>query len=235
MLKSSQLFLFLLILSTSSLFSQTGNIKGVVTDAKSGETLIGCNVLIQGTDKGTITDFDGNYEIPEVPTGDYNLVISYVSYENQIVRVSVKNGETAEVNVQMSESAIELESVTVKATRKTDTEVALLNILKTSNMVVSGISNQQIAKSQDKDASEVVRRIPGVTIREGRFIIVRGLIERYNSVWLNNSSTPSSEADIRAFSFDVIPSNAIDRILIYKTPAPELPADFAGAAIQIFT
>lgn len=235
MLKSSQLFLFLLILSTSSLFSQTGSIKGVVTDAKSGETLIGCNVLIQGTDKGTITDFDGNYEIPEVPTGDYNLVISYVSYENQIVRVSVKNGETAEVNVQMSESAIELESVTVKATRKTDTEVALLNILKTSNMVVSGISNQQIAKSQDKDASEVVRRIPGVTIREGRFIIVRGLIERYNSVWLNNSSTPSSEADIRAFSFDVIPSNAIDRILIYKTPAPELPADFAGAAIQIFT
>jgi hypothetical protein len=54
-------------------------------------------------------------------------------------------------------------------------------------------------------------------------------------VWLNNASTPSSEADVRAFSFDVIPSNAIDRILIFKTPAPELPADFAGAAIQIFT
>ena len=117
----------------------------------------------------------------------------------------------------------------------TNTENAVLILIKTSNLVVSGISNQQISRSQDKDASEVVRRIPGVTIRDGRFIIVRGLIERYNTVWLNNANTPSSEADVRAFSFDAIPSNAIDRILIYKTPALELPADFAGAAIQIFT
>jgi TonB-dependent receptor len=69
----------------------------------------------------------------------------------------------------------------------------------------------------------------------GRFVVVRGLIERYNTVWLNNASTPSSEADQRAFSFDILPSNMIANMVIYKTPAPEIPADFAGAFISIST
>jgi len=140
-----------------------------------------------------------------------------------------------ELAIKLEEESIVLDGVTVTATRKSDSEVSMISSIKMSNLVVSGVSSQQISKSQDRDASEVVRRIPGVTIRDGRFVIVRGLIERYNAVWLNNASTPSSEADVRAFSFDAIPSNAIDRILIFKTPAPELPADFAGAAIQIFT
>jgi len=216
-------------------FAQKGSIKGVLTDVKTGETLIGANVLLQGTDMGAATDLDGNYLIENVAPGDYNLVFSYTSYKTQIVRVSVLKGEAVDISLKMEEESIVLEGVTVTAARKTDTEVSLINTIKSSNLVLSGISNQQISKSQDRDASEVVRRIPGVTIRDGRFVIVRGLIERYNSVWLNNVSTPSSEADIRAFSFDAVPSNAIDRILIFKTPAPELPADFAGAAIQIFT
>jgi TonB-dependent receptor len=125
--------------------------------------------------------------------------------------------------------------VVVTGTRRTDTELSLLMNNKLSVLTVNGISSQQIAKSQDKDASEVIRRVPGVSIRDGKYVIVRGLTERYNSVWLNGSSTPSSESDVRAFSFDLIPSGQIDNILIYKSPAPELPADFAGAMINIKT
>ncbi|MBK7028913.1 MAG: TonB-dependent receptor plug domain-containing protein [Bacteroidales bacterium] len=128
-----------------------------------------------------------------------------------------------------------LGGVTVVERRRTNTDVSIISSIKQSNLIVSGISSQQIQRSQDKDASEVIRRVPGITIMDNRFVVVRGLIERYNSVWLNNSSTPSTETDQRAFSFDVIPSNLINNILVYKTPAPELPADFAGAAIQIFT
>lgn len=214
---------------------QGSTISGTITDSETKETLIGANVILQGTAMGASTDFDGKYELLNVPAGEYNLVVSYTSYETQIIRISVPKNGTVTQDVVMKSSALTLGEITVTAARRTNTDNAVLNLIKTSNLVVSGISNQQITRSQDRDASEVVRRIPGVTIRDGRFIIVRGLIERYNTVWLNNASTPSSEADVRAFSFDVIPSNAIDRILIYKTPAPELPADFAGAAIQIYT
>ena len=104
-----------------------------------------------------------------------------------------------------------------------------------SPLVSIAISGQQILRSQDRDASEVIRRLPGTTIIDDRFIVVRGLSQRYNAVWLNNAATPSSEADAKAFSFDVIPASMIDNMIIVKSPAPELPADFSGGFVKITT
>ena len=78
-------------------------------------------------------------------------------------------------------------------------------------------------------------KIPGVTIFGDRFIMVRGLADRYNTVLLNGVTAPSLEPDRRAFSFDLLPSGALDRVMVYKTGAPELPGDFAGGVIQVTT
>lgn len=211
------------------------SIKGIVTDAENGETIIGCNIMLQGTTIGAVTNFDGNYEIKNISPGTYNMVISFISYNKYIQKIVVSKNSDLTVNVKLEASSHQLNDVVISATRRTDTELTMLTTTKQSLTIANGISSQQIMRSQDKDASEVIRRIPGVSIRDGKFVIVRGLTERYNSVWLNGSSTPSSESDVRAFSFDVIPSGQIDNILIYKTAAPELPADFAGAMINIKT
>ena len=197
--------------------------------------MIGTTVLIQGTTQGTITNFDGEFIIPKVNPGSYNLVVSFISYESQIIRVEVTNNKETVVNVALEPATLDIGEVKVVAKRRTDTEMALLSGLKAQNLIVSGISAQQISNSQDKDAAEVISRVPGITITDGRFVVVRGLIERYNSVMLNDATAPSFEADKRAFSFDAIPSGLIDNILIYKSPSPELPADFAGAAIDVQT
>jgi len=230
--KLLQIFITLFLFAFEA-HGQTGTIQGTISDAKTGESLIGTNIVLQGTYTGTTSDLDGNFRLSNVNPGTYNLVVSYISYNQQIIRVTVKANETTRVDVRLEPATLEIESVKVTATRRTNTEMALISSLKASNVVANGISNQQIIRSQDKDASEVVRRVPGITIRDGRFVIVRGLVERYNVTWLNGIPAPSSEPDMRSFSFDLIPSNQIDNIVIYKTPAPELPADFAGAAIQI--
>ncbi len=229
--------LLLIVLLFYSLigFAQNAAIKGIVTDSKTRESLIGTTILIQGTTKGTITDFDGHYIIQNINPGTYNLVISFISYETQVIRTEVKAGEETLVNVALDPATLDIGEVQVVAHKRTDTEMALLSNLKAQNLIVSGISAQQISKSQDKDAAEVIQRVPGITITDGRFVVVRGLIERYNSVMLNGATAPSFEADKRAFSFDAIPSGLIDNILIYKSPSPELPADFAGAAIDVQT
>jgi len=214
--------------------AQSGSIKGVVKDKKTGETIVGANVIIQGTTIGTSTDLDGNYEISGLAPGTYNVLVSFVSYKKQILQVKVGAG-VAVLNYDVDEEATEIGEVKVTAARKTGSDIDVLNKIKTSDVVLSGISSQMIQKSQDKDASEVVRRVPGITITDGRFIVVRGLIERYNSVLLNGASAPSFENDVRAFSFDAIPSGIIDNIEIYKSPAPHLPADFAGAAVNVVT
>jgi outer membrane receptor for ferrienterochelin and colicin len=225
----------LLLLVSTVTMAQTG-IKGVVSDKSSKETLVGATVLIQGTTTGSTTDLDGNYLITSLAPGSYNLVVSYISYKTQIIeKVKVEKDVIIEVNIDLEGNSVALEGVVISAKRQAGSEISMLSSMKMSSLVVSGISSQQINRSQDRDASEVIRRVPGITIMDDRFVMVRGLSQRYNTVWLNNASTPSSESDVRAFSFDVIPSSMLENIMVFKSPAPDLPADFSGAAIKIFT
>ena len=228
------LIISLLVLNIASVYSQTGSIKGVIFDQKTKETIVGANVYIEGTTIGSTTNLEGQFEIKNVKPGVYTVIVSFISYKQlRFPKTKVTANKTTELNATLEESVTTISGVVVGASRKKDTEISMINSIKNSDAVVSGISSQQISKTPDKDASEVVRRIPGVTIIDDRFIVVRGLSERYNTVLLNGSGTPSSESDVKAFSFDVIPSSAIDRILVFKTPSPELPADFAGANVQI--
>jgi len=231
-------FLTLLFFIVSgSLYAQKGSLKGVVTDKKTNETIIGASVLIVGTQTGVTTNVNGEFLIPGLKPGIYSLQISFISYKTKVInKITISADKVIDLGrIEMEEEAQAIQGVTIQERRKTDSELSTISSIKKSDLVVSAISSQQISRSQDKDASEVIRRVPGITIVNDRFVVVRGLSERYNAVLLNNATAPSSESDVKAFSFDVIPSSLLDRIMVYKTPAPELPADFAGAAIQIFT
>lgn len=142
-------------------------------------------------------------------------------------------------NAQTDTTVVEKESkigeVRVTGMRKRNTEAAMISALKTSDLVTSNISAQEIKKTQDNNAGEVIRRIPGVSIIDEKFVMVRGLSQRYNNVWINGGAVPSSEADSRAFSFDIIPSSQIDNLTIVKSPTAEYPADFTGGFIIVNT
>lgn len=210
-----------------------GVIKGTVYDKTTNEPLIGATVMSDDASQGVVTDIDGNFELA-LADGRHDLIIKYVGYSDTIISaVDVKG--LIELNVSMNPDMTSLSEVTVVAVARRDSESAMIQEEKESDVVQSGVSAQQIAKTQDKDASEVVRRIPGISIIDDKFVMVRGLSQRYNNVWLNGGAVPSSEADSRAFSFDIIPSYQLDNIVIVKSPAPEYPADFTGGFILVRT
>lgn len=136
---------------------------------------------------------------------------------------------------EATDTSLTIKEVTVTSVRRRNTEAAMVETAKRSSLVVSAISAQEIKKTQDANASEVIRRVPGVSVIEDKFVMVRGLSQRYNNVWINGGAAPSSEADSRAFSFDIIPSAQIDNLMIIKSPSPEYPADFTGGFININT
>ena len=220
-------FVLGLIFSILALNVGAKTIKGKVIDGAGNEPLIGATVMVEGTSKGTATNIDGEFEI-DCAVGS-KLVFSYISYDT----VTLSAADGMEVVLQPSKQS--LNEVTVVAQTRRDVDTALLNQMKTSLTVNSGVSAQQIEKTQDKDASEVMRRVPGISVIEDKFIMVRGLSQRYNNVWINGSAVPSSEADTRAFSFDIVPASQIDNITIVKAPAPEYPADFCGGFIKVNT
>ena len=184
-------FIVFALLFSLILQAQTG-IEGHITDKKNKEPLTGATILIEGTSIGSAADIDGNYKFTHVPEGKYTLVISYVSYTTlRIPNVLVVKNKVTSLNIELEDAALQLQSVQVVAQRKTDTELSMLKSVRSSVQVVNGISSQQISKTLDRDASEVVKRIPGITILDDRFIVVRGLNQRYNNVWLNDAATPS--------------------------------------------
>ena len=72
------LFTLLIGFTLTKAISQTGRISGTVMDAKTGETLPGATVLIEGTTKGASVDFDGKFSLSNVSVGKVNLLISYI-------------------------------------------------------------------------------------------------------------------------------------------------------------
>ena len=232
-----QILVFMAALLCSAFsFAQTGTIRGTITDANNKETLIGATVRLAGTQMGAATDINGFFSIAKVPAGKYTVEITYVSYKTENVEnVTVEADKITEINSALLEAAATLAEVRVVATRQTNTEVSVISEIKAAQNIVSGISSQQIARTLDRDAAQVVKRVPGITIVGDRFITIRGLNQRYNNVMLHNAFTPSMETDVKAFSFDVIPSGQIDRLLIYKTPSADLPGEFAGGIVKIFT
>lgn len=235
MVGKKYLFLIFAIILTARVNAQ-GSLEGTIIDKKTKEPLIAATVMLEGSSKGAAGDIDGKYQISGIQPGKYTVIVKYVSYSGQrIENIVIENNKVTRLDIEMDEADIQLEGVQVVGIRRTNTDLSMLSNIKKAQLAVSGISSQQISRSLDRDAGEVVKRVPGVTIMDDRFVIVRGLNQRYNNVWLNNVSTPSSEADSRAFSFDVIPGGLIDNIMIYKTPAPEIPADFSGGFVKIFT
>lgn len=92
-----------------------------------------------------------------------------------------------------------------------------------------------IRRTPDKNTSEVLKRVSGTSIQDNKFVVVRGLSDRYNTALINNAQLPSSEPDKKAFSFEMIPSVLVDNIIINKTATPELPGEFAGGLVQVNT
>lgn len=230
------ILLFFTFLSSLT-FAQNGSVRGTVVDAKNGTTLIGVNIVIKSVKKSTITDGDGKFVISGLPIGVYEIDFSFIGYNSKTVsEVIIVANEFIELNVTLEEQKNTLDEVVITKTRaKAESIKSLLTQQKNNASVSDGISAESIKKTPDRTTSDVLKRISGASIQDNKFVVIRGLNDRYNVAFLNGAPLPSSESDRKAFSFDIFPSNLLDNLIITKSATPDLPADFAGGVVQINT
>lgn len=225
-----------LIFIITTFKAYAADIKGKVTDSTTGEPLIGATIQIDGTPKATATDIDGLFTFSGLDeNANYTLTIKYISYKTKKIDGVRAEAQPQVIEIKLTPDEQTLNEVTVTGVARKNTEIAVIQMTKSSPVIVSNVSAQEITKTQDTNAGEVIRRVPGVSLIDDKFVMVRGLSQRYNNVWINGGAVPSSEADSRAFSFDLIPSSQIDNMQIVKTPSPEYPADYTGGFITITT
>jgi TonB-dependent receptor len=226
------IFLFLFF---SASFAQLSTLKGVVIEEKTGLPVPGAIVNLKSLSKNLITGADGVFVFTKLESGTYELLIQASGFnDKEVVEIVLLANDINSLTITLDEKSNEIEQVVIKSTKaKVESVKGLLTLQKNSTTVSDGISSEAIKRTPDRNTSDVLKRINGASVQDNRFVIVRGLNDRYNMSLLNGAPLPSSEPDRKAFSFDIFPSNMLDNIVITKTASPDLPGDFAGGIIQI--
>jgi hypothetical protein len=226
-----RIFFILLFLPLIS-FSQV-NVKG--TTKSKTENVFFANIIFKNTNNTiftTASNQNAEFTITLNP-GVYQIKSSYIGYFDFVREINITSDTT--LNILFEEETKQLSEVVVRATPQKITEASVVRTVRNSSVVSDGLSIEFIKKTPDRNVGDALKRVNGVTIQNDKFVLVRGLSDRYNSAILNKTLLPSTEPDRRAFSFDIIPTALIDNIIVSKSSSANQPGDWSGGLVQITT
>ena len=207
---------------------------GTVTDAATGEALIGATVRIDGTSIGAATDLDGHYRIPRIPSGPQTVIVSYIGYREERVEKTFPEDGTEQLDIALELDVVEGETVVITA--QAEGQVAAINEQLRSNKIVSVVSAARLQELPDANAAESVGRLPGISIQrdagEGQNVVIRGLSPKYNNVTVNGVSLPSTNAETRATDISMISTEMLAGVEVYKSLTPDQDADAIGGSVN---
>ena len=230
-------FLLTLMLVPAALAAQqTGRIVGRIVESGQGAPIAGAQVQVTGTDIHTVSAIDGRYTLQNVPVGSVSLTARMLGFAPKTVTgLVVTSKDVVEQNISLASSVVQLEEVAVSAEAEKGSINAAYDTQKNAINVVNSLSAEQIEKSPDADAGAAVQRVSGVSVEDGKYVIVRGLGERYTTTALNGATIPSAETDRKVVPLDLFPTELLEGITTSKTFTPDQPGDFSGARVDLKT
>ncbi|MFD1470174.1 TonB-dependent receptor domain-containing protein [Hymenobacter caeli] len=235
----SRLYSLLICLLSLPLAVLGGTIKGRVTDARTGEPLVGAVVYLQGTGYNAQVQLDGTFSLRGVPVGEYELVGQLVSYAPLNQHVSLTAAQPDQVlSLRLSDKNQALEEVTVQGHRDPEGEVTARRIEQVAPSIVNVVSAQAIQVSPDIQVANVLQRVSGVTLErstngDGRYALVRGMDKRYNYTLVNGIKIPSPDPYNRYVPLDIFPADLLQRLEVTKALTPGMEGDAIGGVVNL--
>jgi TonB-dependent receptor len=246
----STFLLFCLLLSSYS-FAQTGSISGHVYDKSTKAALPGANVVVKGTSFGAATDLDGKYIIHDIPAGSHTLVVSYIGYVSDSLKVEIYANKVLEQDFYLSTTAIQGKTVTITA--QAQGQVGAIQEQLTSNKIVNVVSEARIQALPDFNAAQAISRLPGVSTTESsgeaNKVVIRGLAPQYNQITIGGISLASTGSDQigitsqggtagsidndRSVDLSMVSNYMIKNISVYKDLTPDMNANAIGGVVNM--
>ena len=218
----------------------TGKIQGKVVGKDTGEPIGFADILLIPADTtmrkvGGLTNADGTILLV-APPGRYTLQIRALSYATQRIEgIVIEAGKMLPLSTALKPEAIQQEEIVVEAKATQNTESSLLSARRKAAALGDGVSAEQVRRSADKDAAEVLRRVTGLSVSDGKFVFVRGLGERYSSTEVDGVRIASPEQNKRVVPLDLVPAALLDNIVVQKTYTADRPGEFGGGDVQVRT
>ncbi|GAB3641232.1 TonB-dependent receptor domain-containing protein [Spirosoma arcticum] len=148
--------------------SLKGTVRGTITTAD-GQAGAFVNIVLKGQNRGSLTDEAGRFTLKNVPTGPQTLLISLIGYQPEEQTVEVRAGETVTTNVNLAETAQQLQAVTVlgeatnRFARQESDDVAKLPLKNLENpQVYNTIGKELLTEQLVFSVDDALRNAPGV-------------------------------------------------------------------------
>ena len=211
-----------------------GTLRGRVFDRTTGEALIGANVILAGTAIGASTNDQGEFFIQRLPAGNQVILIRYLGYVTKRVEVNIIAGESVTQDFNLVPDMVEGEEVIVYSQALGQAQAIRQQI--NSNTIVNVVSEARLRELPDANAAESLGRLPGISLirdaGEGQRVAIRGLSPRYNAITFDGSRVPSTDDDGRAVDLNMISSEMLTGIEVYKAITPDMDADAIGGSVN---
>lgn len=215
---------------------ENGRVVGRVIDAANGEVLRSVQVTLPALRIGGVTSLDGRYVLRDVPPGIWEMEVQMMGFGSKTVTgVQVQTGRTTVLDVRLDPQAVALEGITVSAAAERGSTTSLLAERRRSSLVSDAIGRDQMSRSPDGDAAAALKRVPGLSVVDGKFAYIRGLGERYSATTLNGAPLASPVPDRKAIPLDLFPAELLESIVTSKTFSPEQPGDQTGGRVELRT
>ncbi|HWW19100.1 MAG TPA: TonB-dependent receptor [Candidatus Saccharimonadales bacterium] len=233
--------LFLLAFSvfcTSLAHAQTGRgtIAGTAKDAASS-ALASALIEVQPLGRKVASDDQGQFRITDVPAGEYTVTVSYVGFAPFSKTVKVEAGQTAELDALLNVATVS--DQVIVTSERLQGEAEAINIERMSDEIVQVLPSRVITSLPNTNIADAVGRLPSVSLErdegEGKYVQIRGTEPRLSNVTINGVNVPSPETNVRNIKLDVVPSDLVERIEVFKTLAANQDADGIGGTVNLVT
>lgn len=235
---------------------ESGNIVGQLIDAEKGGFVAGADVILEwpqaaAEEEGdlaprtrtTRTDENGRFRFIEVPVGYYTIRFEKLGYRRSSVQdVEVSANAATRIDFPLPPAPVDaegdvfqLEEFQVSMETLGDKSALLDELRQSSAGSIDVLSSEDFSKYAATDLADVVGRMPGVNVVEGKFAVVRGLGDRYNSTLVNGLPISSPDPLRQGLQLDLFPTSIIDNVVTNKQFLPYMPGNSSGAAFELGT
>jgi hypothetical protein len=215
---------------------ETGTLSGVVVNSWDGRPLPGVIITVRGTVLATTSDPTGRYRLEGVPAGEHSVRFSKSGFAQATATgVRVAPGLVRELPGALRPEFFEMEEYEVTAEEFQVEAVEIIEQRQASTSFLDAISSEQFRRLGATDAAQIITKLPGTTVVDGKFAVIRGLSDRYNITQLNGAQIPTADPYRQGAPLDIIPASMIREISVSKTFTPDLPGGFAGGLANVIT
>ncbi|MBE2214496.1 MAG: TonB-dependent receptor [Opitutaceae bacterium] len=223
-----------------ALASGQGTIRGTIVSADTGAPVAGAAVELDGVPTSVATDLNGEFTLTGVDLGGHTVTVRRDGYRTGVIEgLEVGSDMPARVEAALEtvpdDAFVELGELVIAATVAEGSTAGLLSVRQKAPTVSDAISADDLTRLAVGDAAEAMSKITGASVLDGRYVLIRGLGDRYANTLLNNMSVPSADPDKRAVQMDQFPASVLDSIVTSKSFTPDQSGAFTGGSVNMRT